>query len=195
MHLYSIVGFKLLGLFFKGGTAAKLAWPRLNDYFTRFRLSTRFHVELDVFAPTLSKLPIYIRPTYRGNAAAASTMGNGRFEGSSPAEAIEETSTQQLELRQQMNDNYDQWADLFDDNNEEKEDVNNDIEEHTKQKTSVSPTIINSKSSVMGRYAFFNAAKSFWSGEEIVYKNVGRSVRNICLTNQNKKSRLYKWLK
>ena len=44
----------------QGGTLAELAWVRLAKYFSRFRLIPGLRCSLEVLAPTLSKVPIFI---------------------------------------------------------------------------------------------------------------------------------------
>ncbi|KAL3934818.1 MAG: hypothetical protein SGBAC_009548, partial [Bacillariaceae sp.] len=47
-----------------GGATAETAWPRVENYFTRFRLrpmTTNAGPDLEVLAPTLSKQPIFVR--------------------------------------------------------------------------------------------------------------------------------------
>ena len=42
---------------------AESAWPRLSNYFSRFRLSPGIDCSLEVYAPTLAKTPIHVRVT------------------------------------------------------------------------------------------------------------------------------------
>ena len=46
----------------QGGTAAVLAWPRLAEYFARFQLSLGLNCRLEVLAPSLSSVPLQVRP-------------------------------------------------------------------------------------------------------------------------------------
>ena len=46
----------------QGGEDARMAWPRLAEYFARFRLVTNLPCSLEVKAPTLQPMPLYIRP-------------------------------------------------------------------------------------------------------------------------------------
>ena len=46
----------------KGGESARRAWPRLAEYFARFQLSTDLPCSLEVKAPMLQSIPLYIRP-------------------------------------------------------------------------------------------------------------------------------------
>ena len=46
----------------KGGPSATLAWPRLAEYFARFNLSLDMTCSLEVLAPTLSRVPLWVHP-------------------------------------------------------------------------------------------------------------------------------------
>lgn len=39
-----------------------MAWPRLAEYFARFQLSTGLNCRLEVLAPSLSRVPLHVRP-------------------------------------------------------------------------------------------------------------------------------------
>jgi hypothetical protein len=52
----------LLKLWEKGGTSSILAWPRLAEYFARFKLSLGMTCSLEVLAPTLSRVPLWVQP-------------------------------------------------------------------------------------------------------------------------------------
>jgi hypothetical protein len=41
---------------------ARSTWPRLSEYFARFRLSLGLICSLEVLAPTLSRLPLRVLP-------------------------------------------------------------------------------------------------------------------------------------
>ena len=47
----------------QGGSEASAVWPRLAEYFAQFQLSD-MSCSLEVKAPTLSTVPLYIRPTF-----------------------------------------------------------------------------------------------------------------------------------
>lgn len=49
-------------LYAKGGPSATLAWPRLAEYFARFKLSLDMTCSLEVLAPTLSRVPLWVHP-------------------------------------------------------------------------------------------------------------------------------------
>lgn len=49
-------------LYTQGGIGASKAWPRLAEYFARFQLSLGLACSLEVMAPSLSRLPLFIRP-------------------------------------------------------------------------------------------------------------------------------------
>ncbi|KAL7471192.1 hypothetical protein ACHAXS_011493 [Conticribra weissflogii] len=51
-----------ISLLVPGGDEARLAWPRLADYFARFQLSIDLPCSIEVAAPTLSALPLHIYP-------------------------------------------------------------------------------------------------------------------------------------
>jgi len=65
-------------IIFKGGEEAKRVWPRLAEYFARFQLSIDLPCSIELKAPTLQTIPLYIRPPVemerRGNRN--STLGN-----------------------------------------------------------------------------------------------------------------------
>jgi hypothetical protein len=52
----------LIKLWEKGGTSSILAWPRLAEYFARFKLSLGMTCSLEVLAPTLSRVPLWVQP-------------------------------------------------------------------------------------------------------------------------------------
>mmetsp|Transcript_23517 Transcript_23517/g.49861 ORF Transcript_23517/g.49861 Transcript_23517/m.49861 type:complete len:928 (+) Transcript_23517:233-3016(+) len=51
-----------ISLLVPGGDKARLAWPRLAEYFARFQLSIDLPCSIEVAAPTLSALPLHIYP-------------------------------------------------------------------------------------------------------------------------------------
>ena len=143
----------------KGGAAAKLAWPRLKDYFARFGLCTKLCFELDVFAPTLSKLPIFIRPRQLGK----HKLGD-------------ESSVEQQDSAIQLSRDgpkSDQWEDLLDgDGTEEETDSKTETLSDEKETSS-------DCSNENERHEFTSAVQSFWPDCNIVFENVARSVHNI----------------
>ena len=186
---------------------AKLAWPRLNDYFNRFRLSTNLQFELHIFAPTLTTTPIFIRRSYK-NMVSASSPVHGKFRVEETARAIkgEIKQPQQNNLQQHFDvdddDNDDnKWRDLFDDVEEDdgsaddgkctkNENLGACDEERISRKKDENERNINNRLNSISevdsdRFAFFEAAKSFWSDRKIVYKNVARSVRKISTRSYN----------
>ena len=48
--------------YYQGGNDAVRAWPRLAEYFSRFHLVANLPCSLEVKAPTLQSMPLYIRP-------------------------------------------------------------------------------------------------------------------------------------
>jgi len=154
-----------------------------------------------VFAPTLTKFPIYIRHSNRN--IATSTSDHGIVEDPACATDIGVKLGQPQE-RQQLNtesvEDDDGWGDLLDDLEEEDrkgddknknndnndEDNSNDNEEQVPWRKGGYREIIDKRTngkSESDRYAIFEAAKSFWPERGILYKNVARSVRNIPRTN------------
>ena len=63
-----LANFLFLSLFFtlssisKGGEEAKRVWPRLAEYFARFQLSIDLPCSIELKAPSLQTIPLYIRP-------------------------------------------------------------------------------------------------------------------------------------
>eukprot|EP00978_Attheya_sp_CCMP212_P012851 scaffold32099_cov50-Attheya_sp.AAC.10 len=51
-----------ISLLVPGGMTAQRAWPRLAEYFARFQLSLGLNCSVQVMAPTLSSVPLFIRP-------------------------------------------------------------------------------------------------------------------------------------
>jgi hypothetical protein len=41
---------------------AKMAWPRIAEYFARFQLSLQLQCSVEVLAPSLSPVPLFVRP-------------------------------------------------------------------------------------------------------------------------------------
>lgn len=67
----------------KGGDEAKRVWPRLAEYFARFQLSIDLPCSIELKAPTLQTIPLYIRPpvemerrSNRKNSSEPHTLGN-----------------------------------------------------------------------------------------------------------------------
>ena len=153
----------------KGGVAAKLAWPRLFDYFTRFKLCTKLHFQLDVFAPTLSKLPIFIRPRNADKIEFEGPLLEGR------------ESTPRLS---QDCVNGDQWRDPLDSEGSEDGDVSNGKE-----------TLANEKEKSIDcsdrndRYEFADAVRSFLPKYNVPYDNVARSIHNLRNFNDETETR------
>jgi hypothetical protein len=160
-----------------------------------------------VFAPTLTKFPIYVRPQ-NWNVVSLLPSGHEKFV-KNPAPSIAETQSQE---RQHLNDadivddnDDEQWGDFSDDIDEEEDKIcddedddeidngGNDNEERVlgrkggkKRSNTGGKTTSGGKSdSESDRHVFFKAAKSFWPERNIAYKNVARSVRNIPRTNYN----------
>lgn len=48
----------------QGGMVALKAWPRLAEYFARYQLSLGLKCSLEVLAPSLSRVPLLIRPSF-----------------------------------------------------------------------------------------------------------------------------------
>jgi hypothetical protein len=60
-----------------------LAWPRLAEYFARFKLSLGLQCSLEVMAPSLSRIPLVVRPFdqyVRGTQKAAAESSKNRAE-------------------------------------------------------------------------------------------------------------------
>ena len=51
-----------VSLLLPGGAYAAAAWPRVMEYLKRFQLSLGLPCSIEVLAPTLSRIPIYIKP-------------------------------------------------------------------------------------------------------------------------------------
>jgi hypothetical protein len=60
-----------------------LAWPRLAEYFARFKLSLGLQCSLEVMAPSLSKIPLIVRPLSQ-NAQEDSTASQSRGTANQP---------------------------------------------------------------------------------------------------------------
>lgn len=63
-NIYKIYDNIMHTLNIQGGKEAKRAWPRLAEYFARFQLSLGLKCSLEVMAPSLSRLPLFIRPKH-----------------------------------------------------------------------------------------------------------------------------------
>eukprot|EP00536_Pseudo-nitzschia_multiseries_P003061 jgi/Psemu1/63970/estExt_Genemark1.C_430077 len=163
-----------------GGSAAKRAWPRLHDYFTRFRLCPDLHFELDVFAPTLSRVPIFVRP-FAANRAPIETEDK----------SVSETSQEQVKaelLGGGTTGSEDPWGDLMEDDDQGESDNDNDQGNKPKHWVDTEPPPRGNAADTAAaahrnadpdRLAFFNAARSFWPKRNLRYQNVARSVRSI----------------
>lgn len=148
----------------KGGVAAKLAWPRLNEYFIRFRLCSKLNFELDVFAPTLSKVPIHIR---RRTADIHQPNNISVFENKKHRQTI------------QLNHPSDDWMDPLDDDKEDKEYY---FAEPFERREKRSKEVLNKNRMIerdVNRLDFFNAMKSYWPSRNIIYDNIAYSARNV----------------
>ena len=78
---------------------ASRAWPRLAEYFARFQLSLGLQCGLEVLAPSLSSIPLFIRP--------ASQCGNRQRNPSTSASSVSA-----------MDDDHGQWTDGLSDTSE-----------------------------------------------------------------------------
>ena len=120
-----------------------------------------------MYAPTLSKLPIYIRSSHIGN----QKVGNL---------SILEERENESELEIGCLDS-DGWEDPLDgDDNEEASDCGKiDLLTNNKQRQKASSNTKGTTEIDPERYEFFNASQSFWTNREIRYTNVARSIRDI----------------
>ncbi len=144
----------------KGGRAANLAWPRLFDYFTRFKLSTKLNIELCVVAPTLSRLPIFIR----------------RSE-SDKEESEGEKSSISLS---QDNAGGDQWKDALDSDNSK------DGNDSKAKKTQIdNKERLEDCTDRNNRSEFAKVVGSYWPNHNVVQDNVAKSSRKVRNLNGN----------
>jgi hypothetical protein len=121
-----------------------------------------------VFAPTLSKLPIYIRPRQVGK------------DQSRDLTALKKRECALEPARDYPNS--DEWDDLLDGDDGEQESDNNDVEAllNTKKLKENDYADTNNITKIdPHRYDFVHAVQSFWPKSSIVYDNVARSVRDI----------------
>jgi hypothetical protein len=128
-----------------------------------------------VFAPTLSKLPIYIRPRNidKGESRYSSALKK--------RECALETAPDYS--------NSDEWDDLLDGDDGEEENDHDDMEAllSKKQKWHDSSDAANNIRNIdPHRYEFVHAVQSFWPNRSIVYDNVARSVHDIRNYNHKK---------
>ncbi|KAL7576516.1 hypothetical protein ACA910_018015 [Epithemia clementina (nom. ined.)] len=65
-----------ISLLLPGGATAAAAWPRLASYFSKFQLSLDLPCSLQVMAPSLSHIPLYVQPVHEEEAAAADQRRN-----------------------------------------------------------------------------------------------------------------------
>lgn len=120
-----------------------------------------------MFAPTLSKLPIYIRP-----------RKVGKDESGDPPVLKKKVSA--LEPARDY-PNSDEWGDLLDGDDGEEENENSDTEALLdKEQKGNDSSDVNSITKIdPQRYELVHDVQSFWPNRSIAYDNVARSVRDI----------------
>jgi hypothetical protein len=91
----------------KGGESASMAWPRLAEYFARFKLSLGMKCSVEVLAPTLSRVPLWVQPSNLCENRAGTASGRKA--------AVKTKKT----LSGQNDQN---WSDVFDDTSQEQTD-------------------------------------------------------------------------
>ncbi|CAB9511646.1 expressed unknown protein [Seminavis robusta] len=99
-----------------GGPTARLAWPRLAEYFARFRLSCSLPCSLEVMAPTLSKTPLFVRPPLEERNR--QQQQQRLQEQQRPEEEEQEDDRSSTNQCPEANDNTQEeedWGDVFDD--------------------------------------------------------------------------------
>ena len=144
-----------------GGHTAELAWKRLANYFTRFRLRSGIHCNgpnIEVLAPTLSKQPIFIRTRLTQNDTSIHNM---------------EDSSDTVHVLSGEND---PWEDALEDAQED----------GSKKKAGDHGKILSSAQQKLEpqRRAVFKSAQSFM-GCQIKLENVAHSVQKILIDKEN----------
>ena len=144
----------------QGGTLAELTWARLANYFSRFRLIPGLRCSLEVLAPTLSKVPIFVR-------AQTKTVVSLHSSSSSSSSSSLSNISQGEECP---------WEEGLEDAEQQHEEEQNPLQKIARQQQN---------RNTPERKAIFLAAQSFLK-RPIKFKNVAHSVQPIRLgTDRN----------
>ena len=83
-----------ISLLLPGGATAAAAWPRLASYFSKFQLSLDLPCSLQVLAPSLSLIPLYVRPVFEEEAAMDSRKTKNKDDGDKNDQSLLSSSKQ-----------------------------------------------------------------------------------------------------
>lgn len=118
----------------QGGLTARLAWPRLANYFSRFGLSLGMSCSLEVRAATLTNMPLYVRPPLE-------QQQRKRQHQQQQQRLLQETTASQSSGADRVSkgtrDDEETWGGVFDDQEEEEGESNDDsrVESPTQDNT------------------------------------------------------------
>lgn len=159
----------------QGGSANELTWSRLVAYFRRFNLCPDITFGLEILAPTLERIPIFIRPKHQlaGGLTSVSedpaTSTNMVIRAKSTPTIFEEDS----------------WKDVAWDDTETQPGEKESEEESC---TPTTPPDLAAQTCPQ-RMKIVEAAKAYWPNRKIVLKNVASSIQKIRLSEQQSKKR------
>jgi len=98
-----------------GGITARLAWPRLANYFARFRLSLGITCSLEVMAMPLTKVPFLVRPPMEQEKRKQQQQQQQLL-------LVTTATEDNMGIIKQAKEEEETWAGVFDDQEDEDED-------------------------------------------------------------------------
>jgi hypothetical protein len=141
-----------------------LSWSRLLAYFTRFKLCPDLSFGLEILAPSLERVPIFIRPKPRASSSTTTEK--------SPAKARKPFCANSTSIEF----NVDSWRDVLSCDSESGS-LYGDSEDNCSGIDSISSDAANKV--CPGRMELVEAAKAYWPKRAIVPKNVAISCQKI----------------
>ena len=141
------------------------------DYFTRFRLCPTLQFGLEIYAPTLSSTPTFVRPRKAGEATVPTNSHRKPI-------AKNATSTASIPEHNQLDLDIEQWKDPLSDESD-KGDQASDHDDGDDDSGGLPRSLNKNKKMDPKLVDVFEAAKSFWPNKRIELKNVARSLQKI----------------
>jgi hypothetical protein len=157
-----------VSLLFPSASANALAWERLCAYFSRFRLCPNLAFGLEVLAPTLAKIPIFIRPKPLNRPFQKLSGTNAKL----AVKVTHDSHSTQPEDPLDIGS----WEELNTDH-DEKNGNKNEPEDADDTSDSLPPSL-QSKLETR-RIEIMDAAKEYWRDRKMALKNIAVSCQRI----------------
>ncbi|KAG7355976.1 histidine kinase, DNA gyrase B-, and HSP90-like ATPase [Nitzschia inconspicua] len=162
-------------LLIPGGNASDMTWSRLVAYFNRFKLCPDISFGLEIRAPTLERIPIFIRPKPRISSSAAVTnicANNAK---------VRRGKTSNKTMFDE-----DSWKEGFGDSECDSESIHRDLDGDSSGLDVTPPNL--APETLARRIQIVEVAKAYWPKRKIVLKNVATSIHKIHLSDQESRS-------